>query len=98
MADEYNRGMRFSWKQFSVWLVRGLLIWTFLRMPTLSRPLIVLGPPQTVITQHPTVCVHTRLTDEVDEWKIQRTLMMVREMGAKTIVEYFPWAYYEGAE
>jgi len=40
--------------------------------------------------------VHTRLTDEVEEWKIKRTLEMVREMGAPWIVEYFPWAYYEG--
>ena len=57
-----------------------------------------MGPPQTVKTTHPKVCVHTRLTDEVEEWKIQRTLAMAREMGARTIVEYFPWAYYEGAE
>ncbi len=39
--------------------------------------------------------VHTRLTDEVEEWKIKRTLQMVREMGAPWIVEYFPWGYYE---
>ena len=57
-----------------------------------------LGPPQTVITTHPQVCVHTRLIDEVWEWKIQRTLQLVREMGANTIVEFFPWAYVEGTE
>ena len=39
--------------------------------------------------------VHTRLTDEVEEWKIQRTLQMVREMGSPWIVEYFPWGYCE---
>ncbi len=39
--------------------------------------------------------VHTRLTDEVEEWKIKRTLELVREMGAHWIVEYFPWAYLE---
>jgi hypothetical protein len=39
--------------------------------------------------------VHTRLTDEVEPWKIKRTLEMVREMGAGWIVEYFPWAYHE---
>ncbi|MEA3345374.1 MAG: beta-galactosidase [Chloroflexota bacterium] len=39
--------------------------------------------------------VHTRLTDEVEPWKIRRTLQMVREMGAPWIVEYFPWAYCE---
>jgi hypothetical protein len=60
------------------------------------RPLVFLGPPQTVQTRHPVLCAHTRLTDEVEPWKILRTLEMVREMGAPTIVEYFPWAYYEG--
>ncbi len=90
--------MRISWKQASVWLLRGVVVWALLRMPTVSQPLIVLGPPQTVKTTHPKVCVHTRLTDEVEEWKIQRTLAMAREMGAPTIVEYFPWAYYESAE
>jgi hypothetical protein len=39
--------------------------------------------------------VHTRLTDEVEPWKIKRTLEMVREMGAPWIVEYFPWSYAE---
>ena len=52
------------------------------------------GQPQTVKSDHPIVAVHTRLTDEVEEWKIQRTLQMVREMGATAIVELFPWAYY----
>lgn len=56
---------------------------------------VVLGPPQIVQTVNPTVCVHTRLTDEVEEWKIQRTLQLVREMGAATIVEFFPWPYIE---
>ena len=43
----------------------------------------------------PKIGVHTRLTDEVEPWKIKRTLEMVREMGAPWIVEYFPWAYRE---
>jgi len=60
-----------------------------------APPRVVLGPPHTVQTVNPTVCVHMRLTDEVDEWKIQRTLQMVREMGAATIVEFFPWPYTE---
>ncbi len=41
------------------------------------------------------VGVHTRLTDEVEAWKIQASLAMVREMGAPWIVEYFPWACIE---
>ena len=56
---------------------------------------IVLGPPQRVVTTNPIVGVHTRLTDEVEEWKIQRTLQMVRQMGTPWIVEYFPWPYVE---
>ena len=39
--------------------------------------------------------VHTRLTDEVEPWKISRTLEMVQQMGARWIVELFPWAYME---
>lgn len=48
-----------------------------------------------VRTRAPIVGVHTRLTDEVEEWKIRKTLEMVREMGAPWIVEYFPWGYVE---
>ena len=59
------------------------------------RPLVTVGPQQTVVTVNPKMGVHTRLTDEVEEWKIKRTLEMVREMGAPWIVEYFPWAYVE---
>jgi hypothetical protein len=56
---------------------------------------VELGPQQTVQTINPKMGVHTRLTDEVEPWKIKRTLEMVREMGAPWIVEYFPWAYRE---
>jgi hypothetical protein len=38
------------------------------------------------------------LIDEVHEWVIQRSLQLVREMGADTIVEFFPWAYAEASE
>lgn len=54
-----------------------------------------LGPPQLVETEQPQTCVHTRLIDEVEEWKVQRSLQEVRELGAPTIVEFFPWAYIE---
>ncbi|PJF44729.1 MAG: hypothetical protein CUN55_02495 [Phototrophicales bacterium] len=64
--------------------------------PSLQRQ-VTLDPPQTVFTNDPRLCVHTRLTDEVEEWKIQETLRMVREMGAPTIVEFFAWAYIETA-
>jgi len=59
------------------------------------RSQVPLGPQGTVQTVNPKMGVHTRLTDEVEPWKIKRTLEMVREMGAPWIVEYFPWAYYE---
>jgi hypothetical protein len=58
-------------------------------------PTLDLGPPQTVTTVNPKMGMHTRLTDEVEVWKIKRTLTMVREMGAPWVVEYFPWAYHE---
>jgi hypothetical protein len=59
------------------------------------RNTVPLGPQRTVETINPKIGIHTRLTDEVEAWKIKRTLEMVREMGAPWIVEYFPWAYVE---
>lgn len=56
---------------------------------------IELGQAQTVQTTKPLVCAHTLLENEVEEWKIQRTLELVREMGATAIVQFFPWAYFE---
>ncbi len=60
--------------------------------------LVVLDPPQTVTTTNPLAGIHTRLTDEVEPWKVQRTLRMVREMGTPWIVEFFPWPYIEPEE
>lgn len=57
-----------------------------------------LGPMQQVETARPQTCVHTRLIDEVEEWKVQRSLIAAREMGAATIVEFFPWAYIESEQ
>ena len=77
-------------------LARGLsllaVLWVLNALP---RRLVIIGPQQTVETLNPKMGVHTRLTDEVEEWKIQRTLEMAREMGSSWIVEYFPWGYYE---
>ncbi len=72
----------------------GLLLW-MLTLPANPLPPLELGPPQTVVTANPKLGIHTRLTDEVEAWKIKRTLTMVREMGSLWIVEYFPWAYRE---
>jgi len=72
------------------------LLATILFIPAAMPPRqIKLGPQQTVITVNSKMGVHTRLTDEVEPWKIKRTLEMVREMGAPWIIEYFPWAYRE---
>jgi polysaccharide biosynthesis protein PslG len=71
-----------------------------LLLASIARPagfVVTLPPRQEVQTHNPKVGVHTRLTDEVEAWKIQKSLGMVREMGAPWIVEYFPWAYIETA-
>src|SRR3954467_2079961 len=77
------------------WLVRFIVLWLILGLISPALPRAPLEAQQTVETTKPMVCVHTRLIDEVYEWKIQRSLQLVREMGATTIVEFFPWAYAE---
>ena len=76
-------------------LVRMLVLLVLMRTIVPVSPLITLGTQQQVPTAQPHMCVHTRLMEEVDEWKIQRTLQLVREMGAPTVVEFFPWAYLQ---
>jgi hypothetical protein len=78
--------------------VRLGLILYLTSLLTPAAPRLEQYPPQTVRTAHPILCAHTRLTDEVEAWKIQKTLQLVREMGATTIVELFPWAYIEGQQ
>lgn len=77
------------------WILRFLFVWgvvSLLRPPSSRAPL---AEQQTVETTKPHVCVHTLLENEVHEWKIQRSLESVRRMGASTIVQFFPWAYFE---
>lgn len=81
------RPWRWYLRLYVLWLCIGVIFPATHRAP--------LQTPQTVQTEQPHVCVHTDLKDEVDEWKIQRSLELVREMGASTIVEFFPWAYFE---
>ena len=52
--------------QRRAWILRALLVLALFTWASAPRPLIYLGPPQTVQTKHPLVCVHTRLTDEVE--------------------------------
>jgi polysaccharide biosynthesis protein PslG len=73
-------------------LVVLVFLWATEQLP---QPIVLVPPQQTVITQHPIVGVHARLTDEVEPWKIRKTFEMVREMGSPWVVEFFPWAYYE---
>ncbi|MEA3406571.1 MAG: hypothetical protein U9R48_00645 [Chloroflexota bacterium] len=78
------------------YLLRGVFLLAVLWV--LNAPLqvwVVLGPQRHVETINPCIGIHTRLTDEVEEWKIKRTFEMVREMGSPWVVDYFPWAYYE---
>lgn len=95
VADTWLRAsLHHGWR----WYLRLGLAWYVLSLLGAVGPRAPLGPPQVVETVHPQVCVHTRLIDEVWEWKIQRTLQLVREMGATSIVEFFPWAYIESTE
>jgi len=50
---------------------------------------------QQVETINPLIGVHTRLNGYGDEAYTERTLSQVREMGAKWVVELFPWAYIQ---
>ena len=59
----------------------GVLALLALLAGTPIYPLVALGPQQTVRSVNPKMGIHTRLTDEVEPWKIKRTLEMVREMG-----------------
>jgi len=89
-----QRWCRIFGKQAGVVIGLALL----LLLSPLPPPPVELGPQRTVTTTNPKMGVHTRLTDEVEEWKIKRTLEMVREMGAPWVVEYFPWGYIEPAK
>jgi sugar phosphate isomerase/epimerase len=85
------------------WQTGRLLLWVALALWLLTRPPAPLppvnpGPPQTVQSALPFLGVHTRLTEEVEPWKIRQSLTLVREMGAPWIVEFFPWAYSEPRE
>lgn len=96
-TQPYNLNLKFS--QFlrilRNWMPRLILIWIVVSAISPVGSRAPLGTPQSVQTAKPHVCVHTLLENEVFEWKIQRSLELVREMGADTIVQFFPWAYFE---
>ena len=72
-------------------LVAG--VWGMRLGPILPEP--PPSPPEVVQTRNPKLGVHTRLADEVHAARVDRSLVMVREMGAPWIVELFPWSYIE---
>ncbi len=88
--NRIGRSVRFAW----AFRIALLLLWLW-AVENPPGPLTVLDPPQTVVTHNFKIGVHTRLTDETAPWNIQRTLRLVREMGAPWIVEFFPWAHVE---
>jgi len=76
-------------------LLFGAILYALAAPPPI---LVTFGAPQTVRSSNLKIGVHSRLTDEVEEWKIKKTLELVREMGSPWVVEYFPWGYYEETE
>lgn len=80
------------------WGTRALILLLLLQGLVPAPPRAPLDVPQRVNTAQPKLCMHTRLIDEVEEWKIQRSLQLIREMGASTIVEFLPWAYIETSD
>jgi hypothetical protein len=89
------------YQHITIHFLPAIRLLTFSLLIALLQPapiLITPGPQQTVQTNSPIIGVHTRLTDEVEPWKIKRSLQLVREMGAPWIVEFFPWAYYQGED
>jgi hypothetical protein len=80
------------------WSFRLVALYFLLSLIAPPTPRTIMDTPQIVETIQPHLCVHTRVIDEVFEFHIQRTFQMVREMGASTIVEFFPWAYFENAK
>lgn len=83
-------------KRAGVGVMAGLVALLLLALVT-RKPASDLLPleQQTVETEKPQVCVHTLLENEVEEESILRSLELARELGATTIVQFFPWAYVE---
>ncbi|MBV8085133.1 MAG: transporter substrate-binding domain-containing protein [Chloroflexi bacterium] len=85
--------MRFAW--LGSFPLAALIAWFVVIGPMRDPNTLRLPPQQTVETRLPKLGVHTRLTDEVEQTKIQKTLEMVGQMGAAWDVEYFPWNYIQ---
>ncbi len=80
----------------SIVVIIGLMVFLALLIHLRPAPRDLLPAEQQVVkTAKGHVCVHTLLENEVEEKKILRSLELVRELGAATIVQFFPWAYAE---
>jgi hypothetical protein len=77
------------------WAARFGLLLALSSLIAAPRARAVLPPVSDQTTREPKLCVHTRLIDEVFEWRIAKSLDMAQQMGATAIVEFFPWAYAE---
>jgi hypothetical protein len=95
LRERYNLRMLGRWRWLWVGVRLAIVVWVVVCGLNPPRGLVLLGPQQQVQSINDKIGVHTRLTDEVEEWKIKRSLELVREMGASWIIEYFPWAYSE---
>lgn len=85
-----------------IWLITAFLAAvTIASLSAYGLAKEILAPPEKAepdliaTTSNPKLGVHTRLTDEVEPWKIEKTLQMAREMGSAWVVEYFPWNYIQ---
>ncbi len=80
---------RLLFKSVLIVLIWGVAVLQLYRQRV--PPAFNLPAAASVQTQHPIVGIHTRLMG-LDETTIRRTLQQVREMGATTIIDLFPWA------
>ena len=74
-----------------VLVLSGLLMVQFWSLRAPAR--LHLPEQQRALTDNSKIGVHTRLAGIGDEAYIARSLDQVRQMGASTIVDLFPWAY-----
>lgn len=92
-----GRGVRWLVQRWALWLRIVLVIWII----SLITPANARLPNErfgAVETKHPILCMHTRLDVEVTDLNVYRTLKMVRDVGAPTLVHLFYWAYLQPAE
>lgn len=95
--------------RFSVAFRRVNLMRLLLRVLSVLILLVIVGLPilppparpdirASAANRNSIVGVHGRMTDEVEKWKIDKSVDMMVEMGSSWLVEYFPWAYIEPAK